>query len=375
MFTTLITLFLSIFGALRASHLYSGILTLGNGGSWFDGAAVLPLLDSEAAIITGELFGNGTPARIFHWPLPLPLPLPLSLPAPPVILSLPSPPVLLALSAGTLGHPDAYHDLISVLTLAALVGLTILVPIKAILSLRAWVRAAPSVDTIDHVAAVIYVSGSPYKGDMFSAWNDLAGVLDANLSSAMSTSIDIPVAAPSVPPAAARKPRIKKTKDGRPTSIVAVASRDIPAAVLISPPEAPALPSNIGIAAEVEPSNVHADDDSTGWQRWTTQRRRRPPRRLSLSASCLCPSSSRSSSVFSTSSTSTSLFSSGSSASTAATTAPSSRRCSFAVSSSSKPLASLSLPPPHSSRIGTPSIPSRAFQNRFSVLEVFSAEE
>ncbi|KAI0822548.1 hypothetical protein BC628DRAFT_1340735 [Trametes gibbosa] len=256
MFTTLITLFLSIFGALRAFPLYSGILTLGNGftgrGSWFNCASVLPLLDSEAAIITGELFGNGTPARIFHWPLPLPLPL--SLPAPPVILSLPSPPVLLTLSAGTLGRPDAYHDLISVLTLAALVGLTILVPIKAILSLRAWVRAAPSVDTIDHVAAVIYVSGSPYEGDVFSAWNDLVGALDASISSAMS-SIYTPTAAPSsyVP-----TPCIPSGKKAKRTRTISRAPPLQP--VVIARPAPAAPPWNMAIATEVEPSSRRMAD-------------------------------------------------------------------------------------------------------------------
>ncbi|KAI0822537.1 hypothetical protein BC628DRAFT_1388984 [Trametes gibbosa] len=358
MFTTLITLFLSIFGALRASPLYSGILTLGNGftgrGSGFNCASVLPLLDSEAAIIAGKLLGNGTPARIFHWPL-----------------SLPSPPVLLTLSAGTLGRPDAYHDLISVLTLAALVGLTILVPIKAILSLRAWVLAAPSVDTIDHVAAVIYVSGSPYEGDVFSAWNDLAGVLDASMSSAMS-SIYTPTAAPSSYVPTPHIPSGKKAK--RPRTI----SRAPPLQPAVIAQPAPAAPPwNMAIATEVEPSSVHADDDNTGWQTWTTQRRRRPPRHLPPPASSLSSSSSRSSSVCSTPSTSASLFSYGSLASTAPTTAPSSRRSSFRTSSSSssETTTSLLILSLYLSRTRTLYAPDKTFYNMFMVLEVFSAEE
>ncbi|KAI9061132.1 hypothetical protein FKP32DRAFT_1678475 [Trametes sanguinea] len=88
MFTALITFFLTVLGALRATPLHTGILTLGNGltvKSWFRYEVSVPLLDNKTATATTYATGIGshTQALLFRWPLPP------SIWAPPLVLTLP----------------------------------------------------------------------------------------------------------------------------------------------------------------------------------------------------------------------------------------------------------------------------------------------
>ncbi|KAH9856653.1 hypothetical protein C2E23DRAFT_881983 [Lenzites betulinus] len=385
--TSLITVFLTIFRALRASPLYSGILTLGNGfnlGTWFNGAAVLPLLDNKAA----------------HFTSPMSY-LPLSLPAPPVVLSLPPSAELIMLSAEGLDDPGLLSGLLSVLVFLVLGYMTIYLPIScAIWLLRTFSSIVFGKSTKPDKpkrkkAPVIYISATPYSGKKFRAGGELAGVLLTSSTSPAHPAIpSTPLVVNPKPsnkaviPASAPAPSPSPAPQTQPSPIPTSAS---PCPAVVTPPAPAASVFTVQLtalakSADTTPhvaatSDTAAEEDGAPWQTWTNQRPRPPRPPPSPAAPFRRSRSSRSSSVFSTSSTMDSLFSGASSASTAPTTAPSSRRSSFATSSPRKPPASpLSVPLTllHSSRSArtirtTPTKPSST--NRFSVLEVFEAEE
>ncbi|KAI0671394.1 hypothetical protein C8Q78DRAFT_1153135 [Trametes maxima] len=346
MLTGLITLFLTVIGALRASPLYAGVvLTLGNGlqvKSWFICAVLVPLLDDKASTLTGTSFGNG-----FSYSLPLVL----SLPAPPLILTLPS------------GISDDYHThhlyylLILILLVIGNLACTLWY-------LRTTYLVDPAVDNQLSLTLNDLTFGNPYTGNTFEASTQLAGVLEHSSTVATSAASTAPSSDSAVCPP--QKPQKSKSK-----------SKKSKITVVPSPSPSPIIP-----AARTEPStSLHSvdasrdstpfplnnlTDDDSDWKTWTNKRQRRsskrappPPTRSQRRAH------SRSSSTLSSSYTSDSLFSTTSSASTAPTSVASSRRSSFATSLTPKPS-------PSSSFIWTKPRPppNIVSYNKFSVLEV-----
>ncbi|KAI0351692.1 hypothetical protein OH77DRAFT_1592581 [Trametes cingulata] len=355
MFTTLISFFLAVLGALRASPLYSHILSLGDGlrvtgRSWFSPVVSLPLLEKTTTSL-GTQTGNGTLNLVLFGS-----PLIHSLPAPPILLSLPPLPLLLTLPAGTRDHSLLHPEL--VLLLAYLSGFLIILG-GLVWHLRAaFITSCRACRDCEHQVgdgAVVLTFGLANSGGTYTA-SELVGVLDSST-------------APAIPPA--RKPKTKKAK---------AASSVAPVPATTAKVAPPPLTSQEAIAATLRASAplaplVPEEDQGGAWQTWTNNRKRRPPRRPPP-PSALRAFPSRSSSVLSTSRTSDTLFSSISSTSTAATSVASSRRPSVAAPSAHKPTPS----PSHSTvRIqthdtDTPTIAIASY-NKFSVLEVYEVEE
>ncbi|KAI0649479.1 hypothetical protein C8Q79DRAFT_515306 [Trametes meyenii] len=337
MSTALITLFLTALGALRASPLYAGVLTLGNGlqaKSWFICAILVPLLDDKASVLTGASLGND-----FSYSLPL-------------VLSLPAPPLLLTLPSGTSHDRRPYHlYYLLIFILLATFGL-----FCVIWHLRTTYLADFAVDNKLSPALEDLTFGNPYGGDAFEASNELAGVLEP--SSTIST---VPASATSNEVASAvcsNKPRKSKK------SKVTVLPTSSP------PPTSPtALPERstslhpVDASGDSIPTPLHNDDDGD-WKTWTNKRQRRPSKRAPPPPSrSQRHAHSRSSSTLSSSYTSDSLFSTTSTAYTASTSIASSRRSSFATSLPPKPSSSFTWTKPRPP-------PSILSYNKFSVLEV-----
>lgn len=333
MFTTLISIFLSVFGALRAAPLYySRILTLGN-------TVWAGLGDRTSTIDT----------------------LPGIIPSTP-IFRLPPSPVVPTLPAGTL--PQCLGPSL-VLLLAALT--TTCVFSSVIWRLRAFSLALGDSDAhFMHAGdpekhTIIDFSGVTYHGTMTASDVDLAAGFFAGSTDTLSTHLDpslpvidashgcstptIPHETPAAPSCAAEHPTLtesSKTTSGSPPVA--------PTSVL--PPPTAVNPTTV----PVEPAPAIEEHDDDGWDTWTNHRRRRPPR---LQA----PPSARawrvrSLSVYATSRTSHRPISGRLAASTAPTSvAPSPRRSSVAA--------------PRPTQTTARSVAS---QNRFSALEVFEVE-
>ncbi|KAI0671403.1 hypothetical protein C8Q78DRAFT_1028759 [Trametes maxima] len=343
MLTTLVTLFLTVFGALRAFPLHAGVLTLGNGlqvKSWAICAILVPLLDDKTSVLTGTSIGSG-----FSYTLPLVL----SLPAPPLLLTLPS------------GISDDYHThhLYYLLT-------HILLVIGSLACTLWYLRTAYLVDpTVDNQLSLTLndlTFGNPYTGNTFEASTQLAGVLEHSSTVTTNEASTSPSGDSAVRPP--QKPQRSKSK-----------SKKSKVTVVPSPSPSPITP-----ATRAEPStslhSVDASSDSTpfplnnnddgDWKTWTNKRQRRPSKRAPPPPTRpQRRAHSRSSSTLSSSYTSDSLFSTTSTASTAPTSVASSRRSSFATSLPPKPLPSSSFT---WTKPRTP--PSIVSHNKFSVLEV-----
>ncbi|KAI0649469.1 hypothetical protein C8Q79DRAFT_950695 [Trametes meyenii] len=339
MFTALITLFLTALGALCASPLYAGILTLGNGlqvKSWFICAILVPLLDDKASVLTGTSLGNG-----FSYSLPL-------------VLSLPAPPILLTLPSGTSNddRPNyLYHLLILILLVAS--GL-----FCVIWQLRTAYLADFAVDNKLSPAFEDLIFGNPYCGDTFEASNELAGVLEP--SSTIST---VPASTTSNEVTSAvrsNKPRKSKSKKSKVT-VVPLSSPSPTFPVGFNEPST--YTHSVDTSNDPVPTPLNNDDDRD-WKTWTNKQQRRPSKRAPPPTTRSQPRAhSRSSSALSSSYTSDSLFSTTSTASTAPTSVASSRRSSFATSLPLKPSSSLTWNKPRPP-------PSILSYNKFSVLEV-----
>ncbi|KAI0671398.1 hypothetical protein C8Q78DRAFT_1028740 [Trametes maxima] len=343
MFTALITLFLTVLGALRASPLYAGVLTLGNGlqvKSWFICATVLvPLLYDKASILTSTSLGNG-----FSYALPL-------------VLSLPAPPLLLTLPSG-ISDDDHTHHLYYSLTLILLVIGSLACTLWY---LRTTYLVDPVVDNRLGLTLNDPTFGNPYTGNTFEASSQLAGVLDhfsmvTTNEASTSPSGDFAVRPPQ------KHQKSKHRSKSKVTVVPSPSPSPITPAARIE--HSTALPS-VDASSGPTPAPLNNDDDGD-WKTWTNKRQRRlskrappPPTRSQRRAH------SRSSSTLSSSYTSDSLFSTTSTASTAPTSVASSRRSSFATSLPPKP----SSPSPFIWTKPRPP-PSIVSYNRFSVLEV-----
>ncbi|KAI0649465.1 hypothetical protein C8Q79DRAFT_514528 [Trametes meyenii] len=339
MFTTLITLFLTVLGALRASPLYASVLTLGNGlqvKSWFICAILVPLLDDKASVLTGTSPGNG-----FSYSLPLVL----SLPAPPLLLTLPSGP----------SDDDCrnylYHLLILVLLVAS--GLFCVI----------WHLRTAYLDDFavgDQLSPILegLTFGNPYTGDTFEASSELAGVLEPSSTnstvSASTTSNEVASAVRSNKP---RKSKRKKSK----VAVVPLSSPSPTFPVACNEPST--YTHSVDTNSDPVPTPLNDDDDGD-WKTWTNKQQRRSSKRAppptARSQQC---AHSRSSSTLSSSYTSDSLFSTTSTASTSPTSVASSRRSSFATSLPPKPSSSFTRTKPRPPA-------SIVCYNKFSVLEV-----
>ncbi|KAI0671387.1 hypothetical protein C8Q78DRAFT_1028684 [Trametes maxima] len=340
MLTALTTLFLTVLGVLRASPLYAGVLTLGNGlqvKSWFICAVLVPLLDDKASILTGTSFGNG-----FSYSLPL-------------VLSLPAPPLLLTLPPGTSQTAYPYHIYYSLILIILVIGS---------LACTLWyLRTTYLVDcAVDNQLSLTLndlTLGNPYSGNTFEASTQLSGVLE-DCSTVTTNAVSVSLSGDSaVRPHKPQKSKSKKSK-------VAVVPTSSPSP--ISPAARIELSKtlhSVDASSGPTPTTLNNDDDGD-WKTWTNKRQRRsskrtppPPTRSQRRAH------SRSSSTLSSSYTSDSLFSTTSTASTTPTSVASSRRSSFATSLPPKPSPSSSFtwtkprPPP-----------SIVSYNKFSVLEV-----
>ncbi|KAI0366132.1 hypothetical protein BV20DRAFT_982130 [Pilatotrama ljubarskyi] len=363
MFTTLITFFLTVLGALRATPLYYHILTLGDGlrvtsRSWFSGAVSLPLLEKTATSL-GNPTGNGI---LVSRP-----PLVLTLPASPTRLSLPPLPLLLTLPAGSSTYSSLYPEL--VLLLAYLSGFSL------VLGGLFWHLRATLCETCGDCerqstdCAVVFTFGSAYSGKVYESSDKLAGIPDS--SEATPTTSSEPCEGPA-PSEAVIQPITQHKRETANPSKVETTSPTAPVEPVTPPPPAPQVPTAT-LHASAPLAQLVAEDDEGPWSTWTNKRKRRPPRRPPP-PSALSALPSRSSSVLSTSRTSDTLFSAMSSTSTAPTSVASSRRFSTTVSSPHKPTRSQPTPWTRSRHTYADTL-RKSLYNRLSVLEVDEAGE
>ncbi|CDO72478.1 hypothetical protein BN946_scf184980.g22 [Trametes cinnabarina] len=417
MFTAIITFFLTVLGALRATSLYTGILTLSDGlhlKSWLVNSVFVPLLeDKTAANAVVASTGNGTRAKVYL----IGGPWLLSLPAPPLILTLPPgfsdralivrPDYAVSEVAESAGGLDA---------LLVLVGLAVTTywVLKLILGLRA--SATVELSYRETIVQDFSISGKPYNGTSYQAGDSLvlAGIMETLevLSSIEGpVELDLSVAkkkkskrkgkkskvttSSSMPPSIAVTPVPHQVVDdleqtaastgaiedpgGTATAVVGAASVTAADADIIEPACATPPPEEQPVETPLDTSAVE-DEDASAWITWSNRRRQRSPRSSPPpSTSALSALSSRSSSVVSDARSTNSLFTSKSSASTGITSVASSRRSSIALPSPTKPL------PPSSSRYRI-TIRTRTrirtltdtfdkpSSNKYSVLEAFEAE-
>ncbi|OJT15033.1 hypothetical protein TRAPUB_8476 [Trametes pubescens] len=344
MLTTLVSIFLSIFGALRAAPLYyTRVLTL---GSAFKSYATLD--DSTTTTIRVIDSFSSTPV--------------LRMPPSPVLLTLPT-----GVSSDSLAHSLAF--------LAAVFVITIFF-FGIIWHLRTSTLALGNDDTnmqagdsekMHHL--VIDLSGVTYNGHMLASDVKFQAGLLADLTSMPLES------SPPVDLHAASMQTSEHDALDPPSCVVSRedSKNDFPAsskatsAPTYVPPKSEAIDC---VTVPAEPTPADEEDDDDAWDTWTNRRHRRPPRQAPLSASIPTPSRTRSSSVNSTLRTSDTLFSSVSAASTAPTSAASSRRSSIAAFS----------PGAKRSASAFNSLPIRTTRsvtshNRFLALEVFEVAE
>ncbi|KAL1940268.1 hypothetical protein VTO73DRAFT_9220 [Trametes versicolor] len=342
MFTALISLFISIFGALRAAPIYyARVLTL---GSTFNSYATLD--DSTTTIRVIDSF-SGTPV--------------LRQPPSPVFHTLPT-----GVSSNSLAHSLAFLTAVFIIT-TFFYGI--------IWHLRTSTLALGNDDTnmqagdpgkMHHL--VIDLSGVTYNGLMSASDAEFqAGLLAALTSMPLESSPPVDLHAASTqtsehntldaPSCVVNR---EDSKNAAPASSKATST---PTSV---PPKSEAIDC---VTVPAEPTPAYEEDDDGVWDTWTNRRHRRPPRQAPPPASILTRSHTRSSSI-STSRTSDTLFSSASAASTAPTSAASSRRSSIAAfSPGAKHSGSAFNPLPVRT---TRSVSSH---NRFAVLEVFEVAE
>ncbi|OSC98296.1 hypothetical protein PYCCODRAFT_1471208 [Trametes coccinea BRFM310] len=418
MFTSLITFFLTVLGALRATPLYTGILTLGNGlrvKSWLGYEAFVPLLDDKTATVTAIVTGIDTHARALLFGGSL-LP---SLPAPALVLTLSpgfSDRALIVRPEYSVGEALAQDEALdAILGLLGLV-VTIYWLVVFILRLMSGTSDDSEDDLLDSALEDAYMHfGKPYDGAVYQTADVLENVLTTTaishflgksenaqrlLRSAASTQkyhskklksktvLPSPSTAsssfePEAPSAVstdvldARAEPVEATVDT--TSLVdsrsiqvAIPEHTEPSALDERPP--------VGIAVN---ASALEEEDGSAWMTWSNRRRRRPPRPPPpLSTSALSAARSRSSSIASDSRSVDTLFSSVSSSLTLPTSfASSSRRSSIALPSASP----LKPHPPSSSRYRITIQPrtrartltstfDKASDNKYSVLETFEAE-
>ncbi|KAI9000459.1 hypothetical protein BD414DRAFT_1224 [Trametes punicea] len=400
MFTTLITFFFTVLGALRATPLYTGILTIGNGlqfRSWFNGAVSAPLLDNKTAGTTGTSTGTGTGGTLIYG-----LPFVLSLPPAPLTLSLSPPPPILTLPPGhshrallVIHSPLASmpanlgtRQLHALLGLLLLVGFITSLAVRIVFHLRAaFVSTTDSVaSTAKCITAVppgaVLIIGKPYDDNCFEAAYELVNIPEIAGASPSPSASSTPAATEQT---IARAPRRKRRRK-------AAAAQMQPPELEVIPALAPALAATVRPQPSSSPKalaessddalfDTPADADGDGmWATWTNHRCRRLRRPRPPAPSALYASSSRSSSIVSSSRTVDSLFSRVESTPTAPTSLASSRRSSITTSSPHKlpPLDLPSVQSPSTARTSTRTragIPTIASHNRYSVLEVFEAEE
>lgn len=343
MFTALISLFISIFGALRAAPIYyARILTL---GSTFNSYATLD--DSTTTIRVIDGFSSTPVPR---------------LPPSPVFHTLPT-----GVSSNSLAHSLAFLAAVFVITTFCY---------GIIWHLRTSTLALGNDDTnmqagdpgkMHHL--VIDLSGVTYNGLMLASDVEFQAGLLAAL-----TSMPLESSPPVDSHAASTQTSEHNTLDA-PSCVVnredsknaAPASSKATSTPTSVPPKFEAIDQCVTVPAEPTPADEEDKDDA--WDTWTNRRHRRPPRQAPPSASILTPSRTRSSSI-STSRTSDTLFSSASAASTAPTSAASSRRSSIAAYSpgAKRSASAFNTLPVRTTR-------SVSSHNRFAVLEVFEVAE
>ncbi|KAI9061137.1 hypothetical protein FKP32DRAFT_984524 [Trametes sanguinea] len=417
MFTALITFFLTVLGALRATPLYTGILTLGNGftvKSWFRYEVSVPLLDNKTATAATYATGIGshTQALLFRWPL-LPY-----ISAPPLVLTLPpgfSDHALIVRPEYSVSEAPAQDEALD--AILGLFGLVVTIYWLVILLLR--LRPGTSDDTVDdlfdNALDNAYASfGKPYDGTDYQK----ADLLE-NVSTTEPVSVPLGMPEESQPPRvgalSSRRTKSKKVKSkailsSSSTPEVAMASTEstevlapfetesepVEAAVDTTPlgnsetgAEA-TLPAVTEPDALVEQPSVETvsnrsgleEDDGGAWMIWSNRRRRQHPRPPPpRSTIALNATRSRLSSIASDSRSIDSLFSSAPSTLTTPTSAASSsRRSSIAFASPSKPHPTPSgfryrITIQTRTRMRTlTSTFDKPSDNKYSVLEAFEAE-
>ncbi|OJT03715.1 hypothetical protein TRAPUB_1928 [Trametes pubescens] len=291
MLTTLVSIFLSIFGALRAAPLYySRILTLGSTllASLGDGT-VLPTIDSLSAT------NARTPVRVLRLPPSL------------VRLTLP-------------GSPPSHLVGPLLALLAAIVTITVVLS-GFIWHLRTLALALTgscddtSINAGDPekiLYTIIDFSGVTYNGNVLTSDVELAGLFagttvldpslpfDAHISSTPIFKFEAPAASPQC------------TVGREDHENVTLASSESTSSLLppTPPPTPVSTPSSTTIdlvAALVELTSAIEEDEEDTWDTWTNRRRRRPPTRAPPSDPRAWRS--RSLSVFATPRTSRPLFS------------------------------------------------------------------
>ncbi|KAI0767980.1 hypothetical protein BD413DRAFT_634343 [Trametes elegans] len=350
MFTTIIALFLTVLGALRATPLYSGILTLSNGlelGAWFHGAVVVPLLSNNTTTAsTGVLASN--------------------------VLTLPPGHSGRALAflahtglstTGNARHLDCLAD--------ALMVISIIFVYTVCLWLVKVHRMAKTTNYEEYLEDFpILVFGKTYDGDVYEPAEQLIGV---PTSCALENPATVVITTATKP-----EPTVASKHVTIPTHIT---TSNTTTHEHITTPSI-ATHENISTLKHItktmpDITAAWEDDDNSEeveWKIWTNKRRRRTRRPPGLEEEEDL-SSSRSSSIAS-SYMSNSLFSASSSTSTTATSLASSRRSSFAKSSPYKlPPPSLLLshirtPPRTRTRMPPTPAHSIASYNRFTILEV-----
>ncbi len=291
MLTTLVSILLSIFGALRAAPLYySRILTLGNTllASLGDGT-VLPTIDSLSAT------NARTPVRVLRLPPSL------------VRLTLP-------------GAPPSHLVGPLLALLAAVITITVVLS-GFIWHLRTVALVLNSADTSINAGdpekilyTIIDFSGVTYNGNVLTSDIELAGLFGG--STVLDPSLPFDTHIPSTPifkfEAPAASPQCTVGREDH-ENVTLASSESTSSLLPPTPPPTPvSTPSSTTIdlvAALVElTSAIEEDlDEEDTWDTWTNRRRRRPPTRAPPSDPRAWRS--RSLSVFATSRTSRPLFS------------------------------------------------------------------
>ncbi|OSC98303.1 hypothetical protein PYCCODRAFT_1019179 [Trametes coccinea BRFM310] len=419
MFTSLITFFLTVLGALRPTPLYTDILTLGNGlrvKSWLGYEVFVPLLDDKTATVTAIVTGIDTHARALLFGGSL-LP---SLPAPALVLTLPpgfSDRALIVRPEYSVGEALAQDEALD--AILGLIGLVVTIYWLVVFILRLMPGASDDSedDLLDSALEEAYMHfGKPYDGAVYQTADVLENILTTTaishflgesenaqrlLRSAASTQnchskklkskavLPSPSTAsssfePEAPSAVSTNVLATLETQTEPVEATVdptllVDSRSIQVAIPEhSEPSALDERPPVGIAVN---ASALEEEDGSAWMTWSNRRRRRPPRPPPpLSTSALSAARSRSSSIASDSRSVDTLFSSVSSSLTLPTSLAScSRRSSIALPSPSKPHQ------PSSSRyritiqprIRTRTLAStfdKASDNKYSVLETFEAE-
>ncbi|KAI0635648.1 hypothetical protein C8Q77DRAFT_1071643 [Trametes polyzona] len=292
MFTTLITFFLTFLGALRATPLYSGILTLGNGLQsyvWIPTPAMIPLLASRTA------------HPILHTPtLRLPF-----LPAPsiyraPSISATPwisaSPPTTQTIIRAVL-RPRGSSIICAILWFLAVVVFYHLA-CELVLALKPDTIIAPTKPDPNMRGLNIYLLGVPYDGVDYECAEKLAGAAGSltgetpSMSLAPAPLAEVPLLVREVPGHGHAGGKPLEPSACHPATTTCKVPGSNPTGLPAQGRRTPGSPTTHPTATRRFPISERVVDGDHGevvWHTWTKKRRKRPPRQPSPSRSSTAP--------------------------------------------------------------------------------------